>query len=133
MSVVLPTVRVFIVCEEILPHPERPDQVLLSCPLASIRPYRTPAYPYIHDELGFFAYLTECRGEGMVGVRIRHDETAEVVSALRSHPVKFPNNPLAMYQIRFRRRKCRFPVPGTYVVELCYNDIVLRQYPIRLY
>src|SRR5437763_695666 len=127
-----PIVRTMIVCEEIILDPNNPKRVSLVNLIGSIRPRRGAAYPLLHPAVCLFVELVECRGPGRLRVDVRDAETDEVVSATPTRSVPLPESPLTVVGMRFRLRKCKFPVPGLYWINLWYNDRLLARRPIIL-
>src|SRR5262249_11931493 len=127
-----PVVRNLIVCEKIITDPKNSKRVSLLNLVHSIRPTRKPPYPLMQRRLDVFLQLTGCRGPGEVRVTIREADTDEIIFTTENRRVAFPNNPLALHGFRFRLFGCRFPRPGLYWLEFCFDNQVLGQQPITL-
>jgi|SRR5579871_2206079 len=130
----LPSLRNLIVCEDILTNTSNPPQTTLMNLLTFIRATGKPPYPLRLPRLSVFARITECRGPAVVRVEVREDEAEaeEAVFATRPRRVLFPNDPLAVYNLRFRMTQCLFPRSGLYWVRLLYEDRLLGQQPLTL-
>jgi hypothetical protein len=129
---VRPVVRALLACEDIVTRPEAPNRVSLVNLVNAIHSLRQPPYPLRHPELCVFVQLTECRGRGEIWVTLQSAETDEVIFQTRPRAVTFPNDPVAVYGLRFRIRHCTFPGPGLYWIQFWYNNHVLAQQPIVL-
>jgi hypothetical protein len=127
-----PLVWSLIVCDEIIVDPNDPNRVSLVNVVNSIRSRKQPPYPVRHPQLCAFIQLTGCRGPGEFRVAIREADTDEIVFTTKTFRGSFSNNPLTVYGLRFRLRLCKFPRPGLYWLEFCFDNQVLRQEPITL-
>jgi len=127
-----PLVRSLILCEDILTDPDNPRRVSLLNLVQVIRSVGELAYPLVQPELCVFAQLVGGRGTGTVEVRIESAESGGMIFQTRPRSLTFPNDPLAVYGLRFRIRNCSFPTPGLYWVQLRYNDQLLGQQPLIL-
>lgn len=132
MSPIRPTARSLVVCETIRTDPADPNRVSLTNLISRVRAVGTPPYPVRLPQLGVFAQLTECRGEGLVWVEVRFADTEEPVFRSTQRRLTFPNAPLVLHGVRFRLLNCPFPRPGPYAVQLWYNDGVIAQTLIDL-
>jgi hypothetical protein len=130
----LPSLRSLIVCEDVLTNTSNPPQATLVNLVSFIRASGGPPYPLRLPRLCVFAQIAECRGPAVVRVEVREEEAEadEVVFATRPRRVLFPNDPLAVYHLRFRITACVFPRPGLYWVHLLYDDRLLGQQPLTL-
>lgn len=128
-SIPAPVVRSFIICEDITTDLQNPRRVTPVNVLSTIPSSAEPPYPYSHPQLCVYIQLIECRGSGSVRVEIREADMEEAKAVYRSesYSVSFPNRPLDVYSLRFRIRNCEFPAPGSYWVQVWYNDKLLGQ------
>jgi hypothetical protein len=127
-----PIVRHLIVCEDIQHggSPERFTPVRIITGLQVIGPVPFPLYV---AEICVLALCTECRGIGEVQLRIRDEESGAVVFASHPQSVKFANNPLQVVSFSFRTRRLKFLRPSVYLFQLCYNDALLAEVPLRIW
>lgn len=128
----LPTVRYFLLCDEIVVDPGDPRRVSIMGLLSAIRPSKDPKYPYLKAQLSVFLQLVECRGDADGQIRFVHADSEEVVFESQVRRLTFRHDPLEVYGVRFRFRDCLFPEPGLYSVQFWYNDESLAQQPLLL-
>ena len=129
MAGLLPVVRYLIVCEDIPAHTNRVSLLNL---LGTLRSGSQPPFPFRCPKFCVHARLTECRGVGEVRLKIEEEDTQTVIHQSASQRYNFGNDPLKVFHASFRLRDCVFPAAGLYSVQLCYNDIVVFQEPLRV-
>ncbi|MBX9625966.1 MAG: hypothetical protein K2X82_19360 [Gemmataceae bacterium] len=130
---VRPTVRIYAVCEEVVPDAADPNRLSLLRLVHALRPKLGSRYPVLHPVLTVFAQLTGGRGPIAVRAEVRHADTDAVVRRTRPFATAFPaNDPLAVQGVAIRIENVAFPAPGLYWVELWYDDEVLAQAPVLL-
>src|SRR5262249_43604088 len=102
-----PVCKAFIVCRQIVDHPQLNDSVIVGLG----RAYQQKNYPGA-SPLGFFARLSSARGHYRIEVQLRNSD-GEVV--WREGPdAEFPmEDPLEMYDIKMNLAPV-FPKPGVY-------------------
>jgi len=128
----IPVVRHFIVCEDMLRHPDNPNKVTLVNLISTIRPLDDAGFPLCVPQLCVFAQATECRGTGILHLRIEQSDSGEEVFRSSDWVQTFSNRPLDVVGIPFRILDCTFPTPGVYDVELWYGADRIAQQPIRV-
>ena len=130
---VRPTVRTYVVCDDIRPDQAAPNRLTLVRVAHALSPTPGSNYPVRHRQLCVFAQLTGGRGSGVVRAEVRNADTDAVVRRTRSVPIAFPaNDPLAVGGVTIRIPGVVFDTPGLYWVELWYDDEVLAQAPVLL-
>jgi hypothetical protein len=133
VSGVHPVVRYLIACEDVRADPDDPQKVTLLNLITNIRaPQREAPYPFRRSELCVYVVLTECQGIGEVQIRLVEAEGDRDIFRNRPRTVKFVGDPLDSIGMRFRILNCRFPRPGLYRLQFCYNGTVIAQQPILL-
>ncbi len=132
MASLLPVVRHMIVCEDIPIDPANPQRVTLVNLLSGIRSPSQPPFPFRYPKLCAYIQLTECRGTAEVRFQIEQADTQTVIFRTSPQKVSFGNDPLKVFNMSFRVRGCTFPSAGLHWVQLCYNDIVIFQEPLKL-
>lgn len=128
----LPVIRHMIVCEDIPIDPAHPRRVTLVNLLSSIRSRSQPPFPFRCAKLCVHVQLTECRGTAEVRLRIEQADTQTTIFRTRPQRASFGNDPLQVFNMSFRFRDCVFPSAGLYWVQLCYNDSVIFEEPLKL-
>jgi uncharacterized protein DUF6941 len=129
MAGLLPLVRHLIVCEDIPAHTHRISLINL---FRTIRSWSQPPFPFCYPRFFVYAQLTECRGVGEVRLEIEEEDTQTIIYQSASRRHNFGNDPLKVFDASFRIRDCVFPAAGLYLVQLCYNDIVIFQEPLKV-
>jgi len=129
MAGLLPVVRHLIVCEDI---PAGTPRISLINLLGTLRSSSQPPFPFRYPKFYVYARLTEGRGVGEVRLEIEETDTQKVIYKSGSRRYNFGNDPLKVFNISFRVRDCVFPAAGLYSVQLCYNDIVSFQEPLKV-
>ncbi len=129
MASLLPVVRYLIVCEDI---PAQLSRISLINLLGTLRSSSQPPFPFQCPKFCVYARPTECRGTGEVRLEIIEENTQTVIYQSASRRYNFGNDPLRVYGASFRIRDCVFPNAGLYWVQLCYNDTVVFQEPLRV-
>lgn len=129
MADVLPIVRYLIVCEDI---PAQTRRISLINLFRAIRSRLQLPFPFRYPKFCVYAQLTECRGVGEVRLKIEEENTQTVIYQSASRRYNFGNDPLRVFDASFRIRDCVFPGAGLYSVQLCYNDIVIFQEPLKV-
>ncbi len=117
-----PVIRNLLLCEDIRTDPSNPRRVSLIGLLSSIQSYESPRYPLLYREVCVYVQLTECTGVGRFRIQIHHDESDEFLFTTKTYQHDFGTDPLEIHGMSFRIVNCRFPKPGLYVFEFCYND-----------
>jgi hypothetical protein len=129
MAGLLPVVRYLIICEDIPAHQHRISLINL---LGTLRSSSQPPFPFCCPRFCVHARLTECRGVGEVRLEIEEEDTQTIIHQTASRRYNFGNDPLRVFGASFRIRDCVFPAAGLYWVQLCYNDVVVFQEPLRV-
>jgi hypothetical protein len=129
MADVLPIVRYLIACEDIPAHTQRISLINL---FGTIRSRSQPPFPFRYPNFYVYTQLTECRGVGEVRLEIEETDTQTIIYQTASRRHNFGNDPLMVFDVSFRIRDCVFPAAGLYWVQLCYNDIVIFQEPLKV-
>lgn len=132
MSIVNPTVRYLIVCEDVQTDPEHRLRVSLHGLLSAIRSLETPSYPLLYKEFCVFLQLTECRGPGDGRIEIRHADSETRIFATRTRTMPLPNDPLEIVGVTFRIQRCLFNEPGLHWVQFWYNEKLVAQQALLL-
>jgi hypothetical protein len=132
MAGLLPVVRHMIVCEDIPIDPAHPQRVTLVNLLSGIRSPSQPPFPFRCSKLCVHVRLTECRGSAEVRLQIEQADTQTIVFQTPPQKASFGNNPLQVFNMSFRVRDCVSPSAGLYWIQLCYNDSVIFEEPLKL-
>lgn len=130
---VAPQARYLILCDEVLPDPQRPGKLmivgltsLVAWPAGSTTPVRL-------EKLTVLLILTDGRGTGTGQIVCRNEETGERVFG--SPPVRLSfegKDPLGHYAVTFKLLDCRFPAPGVYIVQFLFDDSVVREQSVTV-
>jgi hypothetical protein len=132
MAGLLPIVRHMLVCEDIPVDPANPQRVTIVNPLSSVRSQSQPPFPLRLRKLCVYVQLTECRGAAEVRLQIEPEDTQTAIFRTVSRRASFGNNPLQVFHMSLRIPGCTFPSAGLYWVQLCYNNMVIFQEPLRV-
>ena len=126
----LPIVRHCIPCSDILYSHEFPRRATLLYVLSSIEPTDLLPYPYHCRQLCLFAQLSNGRGSGEIQVVIRRADDDIIVHKSPVWPIAFSADPLEVVGVPIRIHDVLFPEPGMYLIELMYENQVLKDLTI---
>ncbi len=123
MSNLLPTVRHFIVCEDIRRDPTVPRKVSLINLLSAINSVERPPFPFAVPRVVRLRAVNGVPRTSELKLDHRPPDTGQPVYKGPAKPwrVNLPRDPLEIVGLPFRIRDIRFPYPGLYEVELWYN------------
>jgi hypothetical protein len=124
-----PIVRHLIACEDIVVHPDRPNDATLVNILTNLK---SDGFPARHPEICVFVLVTDCRGNASVRIQIEYLDTGEIVFRTRSRRIDFGSDPLEVTGLRYRLRDCVFPRPGMYAVRFYCDDELIHEQPLRV-
>lgn len=130
MSQVHPIVRHLIVCEDVQVDSDNPRRVTIVGVTGTLDTFGIVPFPMVYPELCLFFQMTECRGPGDFWIEVLQADTNRKMFRSPARTLTFQGDPLEVCMAALRVRECRFPLPGLYWVELCYNSEVLAQEPL---
>jgi hypothetical protein len=119
-----PVVRFMILCEDVVADPGNPRRLSLIGLLNAIRSTGDQPYPLLYREICIYVQMTECAGLGEFRVQLYHADSGSLIFETNSYEREFGDDPLEVHGMFFRIKNCRFPGPGLYLFEFCYNGIV---------
>jgi hypothetical protein len=123
-----PSVRYFLLCEGIEYDLSEPHRVSIHGLVSAIRTQGN--FPARHPELWIYLQLTDCRGNGVLQIRIVQADTDRAIFESKQRAVSFGSDPLQIHGLRFCILDLKFGEPGVYDVELWYNENLLDQRPL---
>jgi hypothetical protein len=124
-----PTLKAFVVCDEVrqLPNPDRMD--VLGAGLSVIRSESNPPFP-CKQTFWVYLLLSDEKRQGRVMLAIRRADSG-IQYAFREINIHFPD-PLKASQLAIRIFNFEFPHPGVYLVELWYDGQWLLDHRLEL-
>lgn len=128
MSFVLPPkVRYMIVCDELLKDDARPGKPVI-VGLTSLVNWRGETEETTLAKMTVFLVLTGGRGSGQGVVRCIDESSGAEVFRSKTIPISFSEaDPAGLYGVAFRLTNCRFPAPGTYLIQFLFDDVVVEE------
>ncbi len=132
MSVVPPTVRYLIVCDDVRFDPANSRSVTLVGVVSAIQSLHQTPYPVTHPELCVYLQVTECRGSAEGRVHVTHADSDRVLFRTGTRTIPFGNDPLEIVAVTFRIRGVMFDEPGLYWVQFWYSEQMIAQQPLLL-
>jgi hypothetical protein len=127
-----PEVWYLVLCEDVRPDPNDYERLNIFGLTTTIRSTLSPPFPVVHPLLCALVLLTGGQGHGEFGLRIRQDQTGRVVFRSLPRQVRFVGDSTAVLGALFRIRRCGFPAPGLYWVEVLFEGTVLARQKLRL-
>ena len=132
MSIVHPTVRYLIVCEDVVTSEQETRNVTIVNLVSTIQPTAGQQYPLRREEMCVFLQLAECRGPANGWVEIAFADTEAIVFRTKDRTIPFPTDPLEVCGLTFRIRNCVSSQPGLYCVRFVYNEEIIAENPLLL-
>lgn len=128
-----PRARYMILCDEVLPDPQRPGKLmivgltsLINWPAASTEPLRM-------ERLVVLLVLTDGRGAGMGQIICRNEEGGDPVFGSPPTRLSFEGKePTGHYAVTFKLLDCRFRESGAYVVQFLFDDTLVQEQPLTV-
>jgi hypothetical protein len=130
MNAVDPVVRHMLLCEDIRRETNNPKKIDVLGLLNTLEALEEPAFPLHLPVLCVYMEVTGGRGTGQAHIDCRQADSGRVVFSSPAHALTFPPNPLAIRGLVFRISACRFPEPGLYWIQFCYNQRMLAEQPL---
>jgi hypothetical protein len=123
---VAPRTRYMIVCDEVLPDPQRPRKLMIVGLTSLVQWPPDTTTPARLEKLVVLLVLTDGRGTGTGQVVCRNEESGERVFGSPPNLISFEGkDPAGHYYVTFKLLDCRFPSPGVYVVEFLFDNAVI--------
>lgn len=123
-----PSIRYFILCEEIQHDPFNSNRLTIIGLVSTIQVH-DGGFPARFPELCVFLQLADCRGVGVVQIRVTDADTDHVLFESPQKSLHFGIDPLHAHGIIYRIQNLTFRHPGLYAVEFLYNEIMIDQHP----
>jgi hypothetical protein len=131
--VIAPQARYLIVCDEVLPDPQRPGKLMI-VGLTSLVDWPAGSTTGMRlEKLTVLLILTDGRGVGEGRIVCRNEESEAPVFGSPPVLISFEGkDPVGHYAVTFKLLNCRFPAAGVYLVQFLFNDAVVRDQPITV-
>jgi len=107
--------------------PAQPSDASIVKLIHSVHSPSEPPFPYELDLLCAFASLSNCRGTGEIDVCIVEADSSNQVHRMGPLSITFGQDPLRVFGLPIRLRRCVFPNAGLYWVQLRYNGREIAQ------
>src|SRR5262245_31929396 len=127
-----PHILYLILCDKVEADPNNYHRLNVFGLLTSLRSSVTPPFPVVQPLFCALVILTGGQGTGEMLVRVRRDQTEEIIFSTRPRQVRFVGDPRAVVGMLFRLENCCFPQAGLYWVEVVYRDSVLARQQLSL-
>jgi hypothetical protein len=113
---VTPLGKIVYVCDDVVQDPVSRKFHVLGA-FTAVRPSDGTPYPFLLRQFCVFAQLAGGLGTCPVQARVVDAANGEEVFGSPAHQVTFPGG-TTVVTVLFRLLNCRFPHPGTYLVQL---------------
>jgi hypothetical protein len=127
-KLVLPRVQAMVVCDAIEESATESGTYVLDGVRSVIR---APYFPYRRPRLCVFLHMSGHAGQASCQVTITRAETDEEVYRSSPRAVSF-EGPLAASPVVFDLRRCGFPAPGVYYVQIYHEEKLIGERPLHL-
>ncbi len=123
-----PRARYMILCDEVLPDPQRPGKLMIVGLTSLVDWPVDSAGPLQLEKLVVLLVLTDGRGVGMGRIVCRSEERGRPVFGSPPTRISFEGkDPIGYHAVTFRLLGCRFPERGAYVVQFLFNDTLVQE------
>jgi hypothetical protein len=130
---VTPSVRYLIVCDEVLPDPQRPGKLLIVGLTTLIGWPADGTAPVRLEKLTVLLILTDGRGTGTVQIVCRDEETEDLVFGSPPARISFEGkDPTAHHSVTFNLLDCPFPAPGVYLVQFLFEGALVQEQTVTV-
>ncbi len=125
---VVPHVRYLIVCDEVLPDPQRPGKLMIVGLVSLVAWPAGATAPVRLERLVVLLILTDGRGSGMGRIVCRNEETGAATFGSAATRISFEGkDPSGHYAVVFRLLDCPFPAPGVYAVQFLFDEALVQE------
>jgi len=130
MSGVDPVVRHMLLCDDARPNPNNPRKWDVLGLVSAVNAASESDFPVLVPTLCVYLEIAGGRGTGQARIDCRQADSGKVMFSSPTHEVTFPPDPLAVRGLAFRLVDCKFPQPGLYWLQFCYNQQTLAEQPL---
>ena len=128
-----PRARYMILCDEVLPDPQRPGKLmivgltsLINWPAASTEPLQL-------ERLVVLLVLTDGRGVGTGQIVCRSEESGRPVFGSPPTRISFEGKgPIGHHAVTFKLLDCHFREAGAYVVQFLFDGTLVQEQPLTV-
>jgi hypothetical protein len=130
---VAPHARYMILCDEVLPDPQRPGKLMIVGLTSLVDWPADGTAPLLLEKLVVLLVLTDGRGVGTGQIVCRNEVSGAAVFGSPPTRITFEGRePTGHYAVTFKLLDCRFREPGAYVVQFLFDDTLVQEQPLTV-
>lgn len=125
-----PVLRYMILCDDVQTDPANPRKVNVFGLVSTLEGGPNSSFPLHHPEFCAYIQVAGGRGNGQIRVEVIQADPEKVIFLGKLRKISFGTDPLSVKGLVFRIRKCAFPEPGLYWVQLRWEAKILGKQPL---